>query len=78
MSYEELLNFIIYLYPKTNNIYSYNHVTCKIIDVELNGIYYSDSECDIYHSDSESEYYLSDTRNGLYTLLDDYPNDSIK
>ena len=71
-SFDELVNCMLYLYPKTNVIYQYNenlniHPIVKMED-DFDETYYSDIEADIYNSDEE------DFDFDLYDVLGDYMN----
>ena len=66
-SFEELTNFMIYLYPKTNFVYSYEILSQKNnSNVNVDEIYYSDEEL--------NETYYSDCNLNLNEQLDNFLN----
>ena len=66
-SFEELTNYMIYLYPKTNFVYSYESLSQKTnCNINVDEIFYSDDEL--------NETYYSDSNFDLNEQLDNFLN----
>ena len=73
MSFEDLNNYMIYLYPKMNNVYKYEPVSLPNNDDMAESNSY-DSGDETYNSETDDSIYFSDNNSDLFDVLEDFMN----